>query len=90
MRVRLSRTRVSPNRSQNPLLFGLSYDVDKRNILFLAKLDQHLAQVRCSGGVDEGGVAVSPHRLDHSKCGERIDERGCPYACWRVFGQGKT
>src|SRR5204862_4992877 len=57
-------------------LFGAAHDVDQIDPVLEADLDQHLAQVRGRGGVDQGGVVLQPHALDHGKRGQRIDEAG--------------
>src|SRR3546814_16680313 len=41
-----------------------------------ANLDEHLAEVRRRGGVDDRAMILHPHRLGEREAGERIDETG--------------
>ncbi len=49
-------------------------DVDQLHTVGQTDAIQHLAEVRCGGGVNERGMAFRSHRLDHRKRGERVDE----------------
>jgi hypothetical protein len=40
----------------------------------VADPDQHLAQIRCGGGVDQRLVPFAAHRIDKAERGQRIDE----------------
>ena len=57
------------------LLVGAD-DVDQTDAVLEADAVQHLAEVGGGGRVDEGGVALHLHRLDHGERGQRVDEAG--------------
>ncbi len=61
---------------QNFDLRVAAHDVDERDAVLRANLDEHLAEVRRRGGVDDRAVVLHPHRLGKREAGQRIDEAG--------------
>jgi hypothetical protein len=55
-------------------LLGSAYDVDQLDAVREADPVQHLPEVGRGGGVDQRGVALPAHRLDHPQRRERVDE----------------
>ena len=46
-------------------LLGAAHDVHQADAVGGADPHEHLPEVGGGGGVDEGGVALGAHRLDH-------------------------
>lgn len=53
-----------------------THEVDEWDAVGEADPIEHQAEVGGADGVDEGGVALHAHRLDHAEGGQRVDE-GC-------------
>ena len=77
-------------RSQQLFLVGLADDIDQRDPVLDAELDEHLAEIRCRGRVHEGRMAFAAHGFQHSERGHRIDEGRRPVLRRCAVGQDKT
>ena len=56
-------------------VLGLADDVDQTDAVIEADAVEHQPEVRGTNGVDQRGVSLGSHRLDHAERGQRIDER---------------
>ena len=74
------QTYFAPRRCRISACSGLAHDVHERDAVRDAQLVQHLAEIRCGGGVHERLVALGLHGLDHAERGERVHETGGAFA----------
>jgi len=61
-------------RAEHVLLGLRPHDVHQADAVGQADLVEHLAQIGRCRRVDQRGMPLASHRLDHSERGERIDE----------------
>ena len=66
------------------------HNVHQANAVGQADLVEHLAQVGRRRCVDQRGVPLASHRLDHRERGEWVDKARGAFGCGRAFGQHET
>ena len=69
-----SQTWLAPSERSSASCSGLRTTLTSSIAVGLADPDQHLAEVRRRGGMQQRGVALEPHRLDHAQRGQRVHE----------------